>query len=218
MMNTFKRLLFICGCLSATTMIAQNDWSGKTYKYYSLYPGYVVTLTNDTIQGYIEHGDRTMNQDKAVYYSDINNRKTKKVYKPEDLKGYMVGDKVYRSIHWSGGLLEKPLKFNLLVQDGAITQYHFYTKDEGYVVQVRSKDETDAEYDARICQTQMVFQKNDGKPFAETSLGLGFAKKMAEIVADYPELSTKVKNKEKGYGMLNLLTIIDEYNVWAAQK
>ena len=43
---------------------------------------------------------------------------------------------------------------------------------------------------------------------------IGFAKKMSAFVADDEELSKKVADKEKGYGMLQIDAIVDEYNTW----
>ena len=108
------------------------------------------------------------------------------------------------------------MRFNLLMKNGHISQYTFYTKDEGYVLQVRKGGETEAEYDKRICKEQTVFQKGDEQPFQDGEPGfiLKFAKKMSEFVSDYPELSKKIAAKEKKYGLANRFDIIDEYNKW----
>ena len=92
----------------------------------------------------------------------------------------MVGDKTYRSIHYSGGLLAKPLRFNLVTTDGAITEFIFY--DE-----------------MGTGETKTVYHKphdaNNAQPVELQSFGLKFAKKMSEYVADYAELSKKVADK-----------------------
>jgi hypothetical protein len=81
----------------------------------------------------------------------------------------------------------------------------------------------------------MVFYSEDGNATPETLFhkahdasnatpvtiayfGLGFAKKLSQYLSDYPELSKKVADKEKGYGMLKLLDIIAEYNSWYASR
>jgi hypothetical protein len=51
-----------------------------------------------------------------------------------------------------------------------------------------------------------------------SSLLLGFAKKMSGYVKDYPELAAKITNKEKGYGLLNINSIVREYNAWYMSK
>ena len=40
------------------------------------------------------------------------------------------------------------------------------------------------------------------------------AKKISKLVEDYPELSSKIANKEKGYGIMNMASIADEYNLF----
>lgn len=210
----FSKVIFIICFLFFFQLSNAQDWSGDTYKYYQLYPGYIINNSGDTIKGYVEHGDRTRNQTKCIFYTDISNSKTKKIYKPDDLKGYCVADKIYRSIHYSGGLFGKPLNFVLVAKQGRIARLYYYTKDEGYVIQVRKQGETDAQYDARISKEEIVWQKENEDPVANTSLFLGFAKKVGKLIADYPELAKKVENKEKGYTVLKILDIIDEYNNW----
>lgn len=58
----------------------------------------------------------------------------------------------------------------------------------------------------------------NGEIITASSLILGFKKKMADIVKDYPELATKINNKEKGYGMLGIYDIVREYNKWYMEK
>jgi hypothetical protein len=41
---------------------------------------------------------------------------------------------------------------------------------------------------------------------------------MSKLVDDYPELAAKVEAKEKGYGLMKIYDIVDEYNVWWAKK
>ncbi len=51
-----------------------------------------------------------------------------------------------------------------------------------------------------------------------SSVLLGFPKKMSGYVEDFPELATKIKDKEKGYRMLNINSIVREYNEWYRAK
>ncbi|HTL82501.1 MAG TPA: hypothetical protein VL651_12400, partial [Bacteroidia bacterium] len=113
------------------------------------------------------------------------------------------------SIHYSGGLLDKPLRFNLVTKDGEITEFNFY-------------DETGArEADGSWKYDVVYLKQHDAafpKPVTLQYFGIGYAKKMSEYVADDADLSKKVADKEKGYGMLQLDAVIDEYNTWYASK
>lgn len=201
---TMKRIL-LCTLVLLTMKAAQAqpDWSGKVYMVGNIYPGFYVTNSNDTVYGYFEHGTQVSGQKKCKYYVNEMDRKPTKEFGPEDIKGYKVGDKLYRSINFSGGLNNKALRFNLVSKDGAITEFTFYSEDGNATAEPVYHKPHDPE---------------NNKPVQISYFGLGFAKKVSAYVADYPELAAKVSNKEKGYGMLNLLAIFDEYNAWYAAK
>jgi hypothetical protein len=194
-------------CLTAMTAGAQ-DWSG-TYQVGKLYEGYYVANTGDTVRGFIRHGNRYDNQVKCLYYRQELDTKPTATFKPEEISSYKVADKVYRAIHYSGGLLEKPVRFNLVTKDGGggITEFQFFDEDG-----TKNADGTPH-------YTVVYFKPNDPanpKPMSMQDFGLGFAKKMAAFVADNEELSKKVADKEKGYGMIQIDKIIAEYNTWYA--
>jgi len=182
-----------------------QDWSEKVYKIGKIYPGYYVDNTGDTVQGYFYHGDKIDNQNNCHYYLNETDKKPTKKFKPADLKGYKVGDKTYRTINYSGGLFAKPLRFNLVVNDGAITEFIFYSED------LTTPNETKTVF-------HKPHDKTNSDPVELQSFGLKFAKKMSEYLADYPELSKKVADKADGYGLLKILEIIKEYNEWYAKK
>lgn len=180
-----------------------QDWSGNVYKVGKIYPGYYVTNTGDTVEGYFYHGNQVENQRTCKYYKNEMDTKPSGTYKPEDIKAYKVADKVYRSINYSGGLFAKPLRFNLVVNDGAITEFIFYSEDG-------------------TTDTKSVLHKphdpENSQPVEFSSFTLKFAKKMSEYVADYTELSKKIAEKADGYGYLKIYEIIKEYNEWYANN
>jgi hypothetical protein len=208
-----KMLLITLLCFGLTYTSYTQDWSGKQYQFDEVYPGYIITLKGDTATGYILHGGRAFNQNRAVFYPDAS-RKNKKEFKPSELKGYGVADKHYRSVHFSGGLLAKPLSFVLVSQPGRITQFIFYSKKGDNLVNVRSPQESLADFDARIHNDEIVWQKGDETPVQQADFVMGFAKKMSKLVAEDTELAKKVSDKEKGYGLGNIYNIISEYNKW----
>ncbi len=200
-MKKLNAILFLC--IMPFLQGKAQDWTGNVYQIGKIYPGYYVTNGGDTIEGYFYHGTQTSNQKNCHYYKAETDAKPTSKFGPEDIKAYKVADKVYRSIHYSGGLLAKPLRFNLVTTDGAITEFIFY--DE-----------------MGTGETKMVYHKphdaNNAQPVELQSFGLKFAKKMSEYVADYAELSKKIADKADGYGMLKILEIIKEYNDWYAKK
>ncbi len=208
-------LFYLLVALVSTISVKAQDWSGTTYKSYQPAYGFVILNNGDTVKGYIMHGDRVSNQKNCIFYDDVSNKRTAKTYKPADIKGYFVGDKMYHTIHFSGGLLSKPLSFVLLRKSGKIAQYVYYTRDDNLVFIMRKEGESEAQFDERISKDESVLLKEGQEPLQQASLVFGFAKKMSKLVEDYPDLANKIINKEKGYGLLNMLNIVDEYNLYS---
>lgn len=209
-------ILFLC--VNSRQLYSQ-DWNGTTYQYYQPYNGYVVLQNGDTLRGYILHGDRISNQKNCVFYPDITKKSNTKIYKPKDLKSYSVADKVYVTIHFSGGLLSKPESFVLLTKSGRISRFTYYSREQSILGAIRRNDETEAQFDARVSKDEIVWVKEGQEPLQYAALVLGFAKKVSKLVDDYPELSAKVANKEKGYGITSMNDIVDEYNIyWLAKN
>jgi len=203
-----KVFLWAISLMFLTNIFAQ-DWSSSIYNVGKLYPGYIIKNDGTKIEGYIEAQYRasngpigSSNQDKVIFFTDPKNKKTKIAYKPEDLKGYKIADKVYKTMNYSGGLLAKPLRFLLLVNDGHIARYAWYDQNGYEGINIPKFDE------------KLILQKGDEKPVELSSFTLGFAKKMSEFVSDYKEQADKITNKDKGYGLLKIYDIIDEYNAW----
>ena len=195
------------------TFAFAQDWSSDVYKFREQYPGYVITASGEKIEGYIEYSDCYTLQKNIVFYAEKGNKKTKVKYSAEDLLEYKMADKVWHVIHYSGGLMKKPLRGNLLVNTGCIAEYRWYEQAENFSSIRKQDGESDAEYHARLYPSTVLYlKKGDEYPVSLDYFAFSFAKKMAEYVSDQPELSAKVANKEKGYGMISLLDIIAEYN------
>jgi len=58
------------------------------------------------------------------------------------------------------------------------------------------------------------YQKLNEDPTYGSQIKVSFRKVMAAMTADYPELSAKIENKEKGYRVFDLEGVIQEYNQW----
>lgn len=211
-----RSIIIISLIAGSSSLGFSQDWSGKTYEFNKIYPGYIVSNEGDTTTGYVEHNGRTYNQKNCIFYTDAS-KKEKKKLGADDIKAWGVGDKNYRSIHFTGGLNAKPLGFVLCVKPGRISQFAYYSKKDG-VSDMMGKNETYADYDARVNQDEIVWQKLDEKPIQHTDFILGFAKKVSRMTEDYPELSEKVASKEKGYGLGSVFSVMDEYNAWWEKK
>jgi hypothetical protein len=201
-----KLVLFLVLSLLSVSIQAQ-DFTPPYYIVGKLYPGYVVLTDGTKIEGYLEALPQasddllaSTNQNKVIFYTDPKSRKTKKVYKPTDLKSYRIDDKEYITLNYGG--LGKALNFVLLTKKGRIDTFTWYeyNTDKG-------------QFEGKI-----VLRKADEKPLDMSYFLLGFAKKMSEYIADYELLASKVSAKAKGFGLLNVLDIIAEYNEWYAKN
>jgi hypothetical protein len=81
----------------------------------------------------------------------------------------------------------------VLEKEGCLNMYSYRTLSEG------------------AWSTVMIL-KNDEKAINTQNFIMGYADKMADLVKDDQELVAKIKNKEKGYSLLNIEAIVDEYN------
>lgn len=201
-----------------------GDWDPAIYRVGERYPGYIIKLDGDTVHGFLQAQNRcsiggmgSSNQNAVVFYVNKTDRKPAAKYKPADLKGYRIADKEYESINFSGGLLKKP-NFNLVIEDGPIRLYEWYSTVPGFSLILQQSGEHWKDYDKRRFEKRIVVAKDPKAPIEYGMLGLSFSKNMSAMVADNPELSEKVKSKAKGYTYLNLFEVISEYNNWARSK
>jgi hypothetical protein len=198
--------------LTTFFMMAQ-DWSTDVYKYGELYPGYIIEANGTKTEGFIKYQNRYSLQNNIIFFTDKDNRKTKKKYKSQDLLEYKVADKLYHCIHYSLGLLKKPIRGNLVVKEGCITEYVWYDRDENYTTMRKQAGETQEEFMNRMYPPTTLFLK-DGDSEVKTIAGMAlkFSKKASEWLSDNSDISGKIVAKEKGYKAINILQIIDEYN------
>lgn len=192
----------IFALFSSYASIAQmgtDDFTYSNYRYGERYEGYVVTTAGDTLKGFIEYRNETENQEKCLFYDNPTSLKPTQKYTPKDLKAWSVADKFYTTA--AHGLITKEKNFILVVSLGHIRKMKWYWYD-------------DQKFPKEL-KTDDLLQKGDEKPVSPAKF-IMFAKNMSEFVSDDAELSTKVKNKEKGYGLIHMEDILKEYNDWWA--
>ncbi len=224
-----KIILSVVVTILSATSFSQNstsrvDWSPEIYRVGTIYPGYIVKLDGDTIQGFIKANTRcsgggigSSNQNLAQFFTSKTDKKPAAKYKPADIKGYKVADKVYESINYSGGLFKKP-NFNLVVDEGTIRIYEWYATVENFNSVSKQSGESWSDFDARRFETKLIVAKVPTEPIEFSMLGLSFARKMPPMIADHKELAQKVADKEKGYSFLKIFEVITEYNEWSANQ
>ncbi len=163
----------------------------------NFYEGYIIHKDGTKEEGFILYGTMNSNSLEVIFYTDKNNRKTKKRFSSKDVKGYKVGSEEYISIRY--GMVIKQQVFALI-------------NTKGHIMVLSVAEETTTNGVTKM-EYVMALKKGDEEAIG-TARFLQFAKQMSEYISDYEALATKVANKEEGYRLLSMLAIIDEYNAW----
>lgn len=183
-----KYILLLIAFITTGILQAQD----KTYRIGDYYEGYIVEKDGEKVRGYIQYLGESQRYEKVLFKKEKKGKKSK--YKPKDISGYKVADTEYRACQFKT-VLFKQTKFLVLEKDGCMEQMYW-----------REYNSEDQAWSGEI-----VLRVNGEAVSTQTFL-MGFAKKMAALVKDNKELYHKVKNKEKGYRLLALEAIVNEYN------
>ncbi len=184
--------------------------------------GYVVGVTqmpgvkkNDTLKGFITIYNQLARQQKAVYYKDMANIRTKKVWEPSRAKGYGIDGKFYEAIPYPASKDNTPTSFAEVVKKGKITLYRWYSISP----KAERKNERKPEdmYDDKDMEKNYLLRKANGEIENVNTLHFSnFKKSMSEFVKEDKELAARIAKGE--LGRENIEDIVEEYNNWAGNK
>lgn len=189
-----------------------QDWSTDKYQYGELYKGYVVTNEGEKIEGYVKYQNRTDMQEEIIFYKTKAGSKEK--YEASDLLEYMVADKLYHCIRYSGNSAHNK-QANLVVDDqGCLREYVWYERAPGYNALIQREGETDEEFSERKYPSKTVYhKKGDDLAVDKEYFKADFGKNVSSYLSENKELSKKIKKGESGYTkMFELEKIFKEYN------
>ncbi len=162
----------------------------QDYKISNFYEGYIIKKDGTKERGYIMYNDESVRYEKVIFKKELKGKKES--YKPKDIAGYKVADQTYHAVQYKD-IPFKNNKFLLLVKDGCLKQYALRTLNNG------------------AWDTTMILQNDEEAVNTQTFI-IGYADKMANMVKNDKELAAKIKSKAKGYSILNMEAIVDEYN------
>lgn len=190
----------------------------------SVLPGYIITLSGDTINGYLLNINLWMNQHMTFLHKDPNDAKGRIKYKPKEISAYKVGNRYYESMDYTFSYSTHNNNFILRKVEGPISLYvWYYDEDRGNLM---SPDISLSELASAYLFDEKDLWKDEfgKKPNGEfTQLNglkfmMKFAKNMSNYVQDDTELADKISNKTKGYQNIDIEKIIREYNNWKSGK
>lgn len=183
-----KYLLLLTVLFTATISHAQD----QEYRIGTFYEGYIVNNDGERVRGYIQYLAESQRYEKVIFKEDKNGKKSK--FTPKKIKGYKVAGVEYRSCNFKAVIM-RDTKFLAVGKDGCMEMMSW-----------RKYNNAD-----RAWEGEIVLRVN-GEAVSTQTFVMGFAKRMSALIKDNEELYNKVKNKQKGYRLLSLEAIVDEYN------
>ncbi|WP_299225154.1 hypothetical protein [uncultured Psychroserpens sp.] len=209
-----KHLVIVLVLLITGVSYAQIDdnWEDASEKL----PGYIITNKGEKIEGYLKRFLKIKSQRKVKFFKTLDDKP--QVFDAKDLEAYQIANDYYES-HPYEGLSGKTKVFLLRTVEGKIDLFEYYIRvedDKGREMTLSKKGNTEVslDFDGTKIQTEILAVK-DGKDylkFASSKVMFSFKNVMSKYVSDFPELAKKIKNKEKGYRILGVLKIVNEYN------
>jgi len=165
--------------------------SAQNYRINNFYEGYIIKKDGSRERGYILFTDDSKHFEQVTFKKDKKGKNER--FKPKDIAGYKVADRVYHSVHYKDFPFNSN-RFLLLETDGCLKKYSYkFYRDGAWASHTILKNDLD---EAENIDTYL----------------LDFAKKMSNMVRKDEALAQKISNKEKGYNLLAIDAIIDEYN------
>jgi hypothetical protein len=208
-------LLFFTLAFSIVSPAQEPDGSVKLF---TIYPGYIVTNSGDTLKGYLMLKNKISNQGKVFFFKTPDSKDPVK-YKPNDIKAYKVADRIYECMKYSPEYTTMRYCFLLRTTDGAINIYKAYYDDKKRI-KIDEKDIWNSKIDFSFSESELKEQilgcrkGEELQNFGSLEYLMKFKKKMSEYLSDCTEIAKKIANKEVGYVYGNLEKIIAEYNSW----
>ncbi len=218
-----KSLVFILLCCLSNLCVTYAQEDTTQVKLWTIYPGYVITLDDDTVHGYLLLKNKISNQEKVFFFDSEDAEEPIAKYKPKDIRAYKVANRNYKTLKFSAEYTTAKYHFFLKEIDGPISMYCWYYDDKERV-KIDEDDIWNSTIDFSFNENELSIQKIGvkfgGEPvdFGDLKFLLKFKKSMSEYVSDYSGLSQKIANKQEGYKYIDLEKVIKEYNFWYQEK
>lgn len=219
-----KKILTILIAIFFIPVLNAVSQESDTVKLFTIYPGYVVTLKNDTIHGYLLLKNKIANQTHVHFFQSPDDEKPVRKYKPNDIVAYRVANRDYVTQKFSPPNTTVRYSFLLRVINGPISVYKAYYDDKERI-KIDEDNIWNSKIDFSFSEAELkeiTLGKRESEKELQNfdSMGylLKFKKNMADYVKDYPELAQKIAAKTEGYEWINLEKIVREYNEWVLRN
>ncbi|MEO6166725.1 MAG: hypothetical protein ABIO46_06370 [Chitinophagales bacterium] len=176
------------------------------------FPGWYITLQNDTVKGYIYLSNQIDNQMLFKYATKRTPTMDEKTFEAAAVKGYLVKDRVYESVPIES-TKSSSLAFARRIETGRLNLFAWYNIPNYGTMHDGGYDRPFTVNDEKFHESVFILKIGNGKPVLAPS-AKDFAEVMSTVVADNKDLSNRIAQKLKGYRSGDLLNIVQQYNSW----
>ena len=208
--------LFLLFALGISIISNAQDFDDNWESVSEKLPGYIITNSGEKIEGYLKRFLKIKSQRKVKFFKTLDTKPV--VYGPKDLKGYGIAEDVYES-HPYEGLKSKTKVFLLKSVEGKIELFEYYIRVEDnqgreLTLKKEGNKEIILDFDGTKIETEVLALKDRKEylKFSTPKFLFSFKNVMSKYISDYPALAKKVKSKAKGFRILAVLKIVNEYN------
>jgi hypothetical protein len=220
-----KKFLIILPAIIVSISGYAQDWFSKNNRDEKI-PGFIVGMSGDTIEGYINYDYPIIMQKRILFFSsDVSSESA--YYSPDDIWGFSISDKKWISTSVIMETYNGQYKFKrfgiLKSGHGPIQLLRIFDEGDKQKKKMNS-EEAEKELNNSALNypdhslDKIYIKKNEGD--AEMVLSKEFKKsfipRMNSYIGDNRDLMQKVKSKE--YTITNIYTIVSEYNKWFETK
>lgn len=181
-------LLSLLVLISTDSIAQENNYLENTF-----YEGQITHSDGTTETGFVEYSNRSDRYEKVNFRQESDGKS--KRYKLKDLKGYTINDDLrFVAIEYED-VMFKGRGFLALQEEGCISIYYKEVYD-----------------DEKYTWDKVIVMVKGDEAINYQKFAFNFSKSFSEFISDDSELAAKVSEKEKGYGMLKMFDIVEEYN------
>ncbi|MEP7127555.1 MAG: hypothetical protein ABI729_01750 [Chitinophagales bacterium] len=176
------------------------------------FPGWYVSLTGDTVKGFIYLSNQIDNQMQFQYSTHNPPDMNALTIDASKASGYLVKDRVYESLLTESVKNSSP-SFVRRLETGRLKLFSWYSLPANGTLHEGANDRPITVNDEKFHESVFILKMGDELPFFIPS-SKNFAAVMSKLLADDVELAKLISQKLNGYRSTDILNIVQQYNEW----
>ncbi|MBK9730942.1 MAG: hypothetical protein IPO83_06615 [Chitinophagaceae bacterium] len=176
------------------------------------FPGWYVSLTGDTVKGFIYLSNQIDNQVQFQYSTHNPPDMNALTIDAAKASGYLVKDRVYESLLMESVKNSSPA-FVRRLEAGRLKLFAWYSLPANGTLHDGTNDRPITVNDEKFHESVFILKMGDGLPFFIPS-SKNFAEAMSKLLADDVALASRISQKLNGYRSTDILNIVQQYNEW----